>query len=142
MNLASQIYEKAMRFLAMREHSRYELQQKLTLRFPKEKTLIAQIIAKLAEDNLQSDERFAKSYVRSRTEKLYGPIKIRYELKQKGITDDLITIALEENNIDWFFLAEKARQKKFGKNTPQEWLDRVKQQNYLHQRGFKTQIDN
>jgi SOS response regulatory protein OraA/RecX len=57
----------AMDCLARREHSFYELQQKLTKKFPDtDPELLHTIADKLRVEGLQSDARFAESYVRYR----------------------------------------------------------------------------
>ena len=79
----------AVRLLAGREHARGELITKLGQRgwTPSQ---CEQIIEELVADGLQSDERFAESFVRARTQKAYGPVRIRAELQQRGIDRGLI----------------------------------------------------
>ena len=55
----------AMDFLARREHSRRELRQKLLRRF-KAPELIDTQLNRLTEENLQSDSRYAGSFLRQR----------------------------------------------------------------------------
>jgi regulatory protein len=132
-----QIYAAALRYLAMREHSQWQLQQKLQRKFPEQTELIRSVLDQLHEDNAQSEARFADTYVRSRAHKGYGPVKIRYELQQRGISTDLIEAALWHQDLDWLALQEKTRQKKFGADPmPKEFTMKAKQLHYLHQRGF------
>lgn len=133
----NQIYATALRYLAMREHSRWQLHQKLQRKFPEEVELIQRVLDQLAEDNAQSEARFADAYARHRAHKGYGPVKIRYELQQRGMSTDLIDAALWHQDLDWLALQEKARQKKFGSAAmPKEFSIKAKQLHYLYQRGF------
>ena len=60
----------AMDFLARREHSVYELKQKLFIKYP-DSTLgdLENTLDELRQENLQSDHRFDESYVRYRKTK-------------------------------------------------------------------------
>ena len=62
--LASTAKEQAIRLLARRDHSRYELRRKLAAR-GNPADVIDAAIAPLAESGLQSDERFTENFVRS-----------------------------------------------------------------------------
>ena len=61
-----------MDFLARREHSRLELYQKLKQR-QFEPDVINSELNKLLDEGLQSDERFAEAFLRSRIDKGKGP---------------------------------------------------------------------
>ena len=56
--------KKAMDLLARREHSRLELERKLTSRDYEAEEINA-TIEQLVADNLQSDSRFSEAYVQS-----------------------------------------------------------------------------
>ena len=60
----------AMDYLARREHSIYELKQKLFIKYP-DSTLedLENALDELRSENLQSDHRFAECYVRYRKSK-------------------------------------------------------------------------
>jgi len=92
--VASSIRSKAMDLLARREHSAQELRQKLKTR-EYDIDAIDEILQALKEDRLQSDERFTESYVNHRFNAGVGPLKIRYELRQKGVSDRLVDEFLE-----------------------------------------------
>ena len=65
-----------MDFLSRREHSKKELFNKLFKRV-NDLELLNQEIDRLANEGLQSDERFSEAYIRSKTQAGYGPIKIK-----------------------------------------------------------------
>jgi regulatory protein len=90
----------AIRLLAIREHSCRELALKLRKRgFSDE--IIAAVSAELARSDLLDDERFAGAYVRVRLQRLFGPIRIRAELRGKGVDDEVIGSALASLDEDW-----------------------------------------
>lgn len=129
------ISERAMNFLARREHSAFELIKKLTKADfnPDE---IDNTLIKLKEANLQSDERFCESYIRHRSNRGYGIQRIRQELKERGVDTEIINDTLGQSEIDWFSLAVNVRCKRFGEEQPQDYKDRAKQQRFLQYRGF------
>ncbi len=93
-------YSYALRLLARREHSEHELRQKLLRRkFPLDE--IKQVIKELASQNWQSDTRFAQAYFNSRVQQGFGPVKIAYELRQRGIANDLINQVIMRDEAFW-----------------------------------------
>ncbi len=127
----------AMNLLARREHLRAELSQKLRKRFGTDaEDEIEQTLDQLAEENLLSDHRFAESYVRQRCGKGYGPDRIRQELRQKGVSSDLLQLVMEEADVDWVEIAREVRLKKFGAVVPDDFKDKAKQLRFLNYRGF------
>lgn len=129
------IYKKSLSLLAIREHSRYELQQKLLQRgYACEE--IAPVLDQLVEQKFQSDARFAESYVHSRSSKGYGPERIRLELQQRGVADWIVGDAIATADTDWQALTQKVYQKKFGSTQPQDFEEKIKRQQFMRYRGF------
>ncbi len=126
---------KALRALAMREHSRDELLIKL-MRHTKDLALIHHVLDECESANYLNNDRFVFSYLRARAQKYYGPNKIRYELQQRGIEKTLIEQALKQCEIDWETLKQEALLKKFGQHPPTSWQEKAKREQYLYQRGF------
>lgn len=129
------IQASALGYLARREHSRLELQRKLADK-GFDGSLVGTVIDELAARNLQSDRRYAEQYVRLRAEKGYGVLRIRAELGERGIGAADIRFGFDENNIDWFENACRARLKKFGPTAPADIRERARQERYLQYRGF------
>lgn len=120
--------------LARREYSSWELQRKLTVRgYPS--TAIEGALGELWQDNLQSDQRFAENYFRSRVERGFGPRRIAAELKQRGVSAALITESLTQGR-DWESQATKVRHKRFGQALPSHPKERARQMRFLQYRGF------
>lgn len=128
----------AMNLLAMREHSAWELQQKLQKKF-EDVELIRQVIADLIERNLQSDERFTEAFIKMRMRQGKGPIRIQYDLKEKGVAAGLIANALESSDSLWLDLANEVRVRRFGTKLPSDHRDKAKQMRFLQYRGFGSE---
>lgn len=78
----------ALRRLAAREYSSSEMLIYLKRKGVDEK-LAAEVVAKLIEDRLISDERYAKIVTRYQVGRGKGPNYIRMKLRQKGVKADL-----------------------------------------------------
>ena len=131
-----EIRKKAMDFLARREYGQAELVRKLADKGYK-RSIVEDEIAVLSEEGLQSDTRFAESFVQSRINQGKGPVRIRADLAQRGIPDGIIEGALEEAAVDWFDLALAERLKKFGPDAPTEFREKARQMRFLQYRGFE-----
>ena len=90
--------------LARREHSRKELLTKLSQRF-EQNDLVTEILDEILQEGLQSDQRFTESFVRLRVQRGQGPVKIRYDLGQKGVESGLIDDAMACFDNEWMSLA-------------------------------------
>ncbi len=129
---------KAMALLARREHSRLELARKLSDKA--EGADIDALLDELAADDLQSDHRFAESYVRSRQLSGYGPIRIRQELLQRGVVEPLIDTVLPVDEEDWRELLQQVWQKKYRGLIPDDARAYGQQVRFLLQRGFSGEM--
>jgi len=136
-NLTS-IRKTAMNLLARREHSEQELRQKLKSR-DYDVDAIDAVLQELKQDHLLSDERFTEAYVNHRFNAGVGPLKIRYELRQKGITDALADEFLEPFSDRWNQLMMQQRVRKYGETIPADYADRMKQARFLQNRGFSPE---
>jgi regulatory protein len=127
-----------MDFLARREHSQHELRQKLEARAGDEDDVEA-VLRQLREEKLQSDERFTEAYIHHRVNAGIGPLKIRHELRQKGIEDALADIFLEPLAGEWDEMMRQQRARKFGNAIPRDYAARMKQARFLQNRGFSPE---
>jgi regulatory protein len=130
------IRKKAMDFLARREYGRDELARKLAEKGYR-RSVVDEVLERLAEEGLQSDTRFAESFVQSRINQGKGPVRIRIDLGQRGIRDGVIEGALEEAGCDWYELANRERVKKFGAAMPHDFKEKARQMRFLQYRGFE-----
>ena len=88
----------ALRLLARREHSRYELAIKLRQRkIPPD--VFDPVLDEYEREGWLDDDRFAEIYSRQRIEAGYGPLRILAELQQRGVNqapECLSSVAEEE----------------------------------------------
>ena len=133
-----QVESVCLRLLARREHSRKELLDKLALRgFQRDE--VESVVNALAKQNWQNDERYRECYVRQRIASGYGPVRIGYELQQRGIDGADLDVQAEDQGGWQQLLAELYRDKyDEDKTLPQkEWLKRSR---FLQQRGFSGEM--
>ncbi len=101
--------------------------------------LIEALIEQLGQEGLQSDTRYADSYLYSRTQKGYGPVRLRQELKERGVDDTTIENSLENLEIDWTERLTEVRKKKFGETIPKDYKEQAKESRFLQYRGFTSE---
>lgn len=131
----------AMNYLARREHSRRELLKKLSRRFD-DSNLVAAQVERLTAEGLQSDKRFAESYARMRAGRGFGPLRIRQEMRERGLSDAEIVAAFDLLEVSWYDLALAVHSKKFGRrsavNTKFDLKERARQTRFMQHRGFTS----
>ena len=144
----------AMNILAGREHSvtelRHKLRQKLTRKLERKLAksdepnrldeLIDAVIKQLINDRLLDEIRFTQSFIRSRTARGSGPVKIRHELLQRGISGEIIEEYLDDSYEFWQEHIARVRSKRFGDQCPQGYQEQSKQSRFLYQRGFSGEL--
>lgn len=130
--------ESAVRSLGQREHGRQELERKL-LGKGHDRELIQRVMDYLTEHDLQSDARFAESFVRSRTQRGYGPVKIRQELSSRGISEREMEDLLTASSEYWMAVAEEGLAKKF-RQPPEDRKAWATQARFLARRGFPSDL--
>ena len=138
-SIGNSIRRAAMNALARREHSRTELERKLFPKFPDHGLLVSQQLDLLAEEGLQSDQRYIECHIRSRSRRGYGPARIANELGQKGIDEDELQGALVQADVDWLSMLKGQYSKKFGNEKPGTFEEKAKVQQFFLYRGFSHQ---
>ena len=129
----------ALSLLAARDHSRGELARKLAARGFAADAVDTAIDA-LAEAGLLDESRLAEAYVAERLRKGFGPLRIRRELRGKGLCDDLIEPHLRLSSGDWLDLIATAHAKRFGSDPATEAKERGRRGRFLEYRGFPTDL--
>lgn len=130
--------ESATNLLSRREHSRLELSRKLHRR-GFDDMVIEQVLARMEHDRLLDESRFVEAYIYSRRNKGYGPVRIRMELRERGIEDSLISDFLNTEEPEWLDKGQQVRCKKFGTDLPDTPQERAKQSRFLQYRGFSSE---
>ncbi len=101
-----------MDFLARREHSFFELKHKLESKFPEaDSSIIGNVINILRNENLQSDARFAESYIYCQKKRGFGYLNIRANLNAKHIADSIIDSCLFVDDA-WHEIANRLVEKR------------------------------
>jgi regulatory protein len=91
-----ELYEVAVRALMRRAHSVHEMKQKLTRRSDN-KLLVQVVMARLKENGMIDDAKYAKQFARQRTQtRKQGKYRVARDLRARGIPDRHIAPALEE----------------------------------------------
>jgi len=133
-----EIYQRAIRLLSSREHSRLQLFRKLVDKgFDAEQVEV--VLEHLAQQKLQSDERFTEDFIHSRVLRGQGPIRIQLELHERGASDELIEQYLDPSDPDWHSRVDEVRRKRFGTAMPEDYQTRAKQARFLQYRGFTSE---
>jgi regulatory protein len=127
----------ALKLLARREHTQQELRAKL-VRKGCAAGLAAEVVGQLARARLLSEERFIESYVQARRGRGYGPLRIREELRGKGVEEDAIAQWIDVGGREWLEELRRVRRKKFGAGLPKSFSERARQARFLQYRGFTT----
>ena len=128
----------AMNLLARREHSVHELRNKLLRRFPDDQ-MINEQLSRLTAEHLQSDVRFAESYARQRISRGYGPLRLREELRERGVSENDVSAAMEEMEIDWYTVAAEVMHKKFGTLNAMDLKEKARRARFMQYRGFAAE---
>jgi regulatory protein len=129
------IWNTALNILARRDHSQHELRTKLVSRFPEQANDIEDVLQRLVDSGLQSDQRFCEMWLRYQVSKGRGPIRISMEAKQKGVGTG-INLLMESSDIDWFDAALDQAKKKFPSGISFE--QRAKAYRFLSYRGYSS----
>jgi len=127
------IRDIAVRYLTRREYGVEELRQKLVQRGG-DAGVVDTVVSALVDENLLSDQRFTEMYVRTRARRLFGPLKIRGELRGLGIADYLIEEAMPSDQGAWLDAASQWAGKKCRGEL--DYAARAKLYRSLMNRGF------
>lgn len=132
----SALRERALRYLAQREHSRAELERKLAPHGTAED--IASVLNRLTELELLSDARFAQAWVRGKGAR-FGTARLRHDLASRGVDAALIAAALAGDGDDEEQRARSVWAGKFGR-APGDAREWARQARFLQGRGFGSAL--
>jgi len=136
---------RALHYLARREYSRAELRSKLLSHVPTDESVaqpspenIDALLDDLTARGWLSDQRAATQLVHAKRWR-FGTQRITHELRQKGISEELVgevLPALKESELQ---AAREVWQRKFGA-LPQDAKEKAKQMRFLQSRGFAMDV--
>ncbi len=125
----------AMNLLARRDYSVQELRQKLSLKSPNI-DLIEQVIQRLVDEGLQSDDRFAEAFTKMRLRQGKGSAIVAFELKQRGISSKLINTYVKSSDDHWQESLSQLINRRFLGQLADNPQEKAKQLRFLQSRGF------
>lgn len=127
--------DKVMKFCSYQERSRLEVRRKMAaLKMPPAEA--ERLLADLVEMNFVSDERFAESFIRGKMNiKRWGKVKMRIELHQRGISDEIINQKFDEIDDEQYFANLRYLVEKWSRENPQG--EKVKLIKFLLSKGYE-----
>ena len=134
---AGRARHSALRLLARREHSQYELRRKLKARGYGER-LVDELLAELITERLLSDTRYAEAMVTNRASRGYGPLRICMELRDRGVAEGIVDKALQEAEVDWDERLRHTYDRKYGGIAVESFKSWVSRAQFLNNRGFSV----
>jgi regulatory protein len=134
-----EIRSRALKLLTTREHSRLELARKLGRRgYPA--SAVDAVLDALIADDLLSEERLVAAYVAERLDKGFGPLRIRFELREKGLSDDQIEPYLSLDDEALIHCLGAVYRKRYGERPIADPRDQQKRSRFLEYRGFPSRL--
>jgi len=138
---------RALRFLALREHSRLELSRKLSRYVGKAEAeaeapgALDRLLDDLERDGWLSDQRYAEQWVASRSIR-FGDARIRQELRARGIEADKAAAPLKANGLEnsEYARAFELWRRRYGGEAAVDLNERARQTRFLMQRGFSGEV--
>jgi regulatory protein len=128
----------ALALLAGRDFGRRELADRLTRRgYPA--ALVETVLAELVADHSLSEDRFVEQFVSQHAARGQGPMRIRMDLRERGVDPAAVDQALAATEANWIESARQARRRRFGAAPPGDFRERAKQARFLQYRGFSSE---
>jgi len=131
-------------WLARRDYSRVEITRKLRRKFGKEvgdkvDADITEVLSWLEEHRFLDESRYIGVLIRSALERGHGLLRLRQDMKQRGLASPLVDQALAELEVDWFEQARSLRERRFGLKPVVDQKEKARQLRYLQYRGFTAE---
>lgn len=120
--------------LGFQDYSLKELQDKGYKKHSEKTHIVDEVLDFFVEKKYVSDERYAEIYTRSKHNNGYGSIRIKMELKNKGICSSFISEELDK--FDFYERSKEVKLNKYGEDVPSDFKVLKKQKDYMLRRGF------
>jgi len=137
-----QAFKKIKHYCSYQERCHSEVKTKL-YSYLLRKNEVEEIISQLIEDNYLNEERFAIRFAGGKFRiKHWGRKKIQYELRQKGVNNFIISIALREIDEESYLITlQKLAQAKWNSLKSENSISRQSKTNaYLLQKGYEQSL--
>ncbi len=135
---AQTLYAYGLAFLTGREVSQKKLFEKLCER--SEPEMARHVLERLVMEGWVSDRRFAESYLNYRSQRGFGPRYIENNLREAGLSRELIKSVFMSAEIDWEILLEHLIARKFPEIDNKKMRDKAER--FLVYRGFEWSMVN
>ena len=139
-------YSKLKHYCGYQERSHQEVKDK-AYSFGLRKDEVEELTSRLIEEDCLNEERFARSFAGGKFRmKQWGRVKIKYELKQRRVSEYCIKLALKEiENEDYLAALNKLAQQKWGSIKGvgvNQFVKMSKTRDYLLQKGYEADLVN
>lgn len=138
-----QALQKIRHYTAYQERCHQEVKEKL-YSYGLYTREVDEILASLIEDNYLNEERFAEAFAGGKFRMRYwGRIRIRYELKQKRVSDYCISKAMQTiTEEDYLVTLKKIAEKKWETLSAEknQFTKKAKAIEYLLQKGYEREL--
>lgn len=122
--------------LGRQEYSRKELTQKLKMK-DADDDFIEQLLSWCESLGYIDELRYCESFLRRQINKGLGQKRVLAEATNKGVDRAQLMALIEEQEIDWFELAQQTYQRKYGVGDKQlDYKEKAKRVRYMMYRGF------
>ena len=134
----TQVRQAALKYLSRREYCAREMVDKLVFKgAPRE--LAHSAVDRLCEQGMICEQRFAREFLRARVRKGYGPVRIEYELTQRGVAEHLASKCVGESSTDWREVLKRIVERKYHNRPATSFNEWAKRANFLKNRGFTAE---
>ncbi len=139
-----QAFQKAKHYCGYQERSHYEVREKLYA-LGMHKQQVEELISQLIEENYLNEERFAIEFAGGKFRmKQWGRVKIKYELKQKKVSEYCIKKAIKQIDEDDYLKSLNTLARKKWNSIKGEGVNHFvkmsKTTTYLMQKGFESDL--
>jgi len=130
--------QKALDFLSHRPRTVNEVEKKLSEDYAPD--TISRVMDMLFEYKYLDDALYAEEYAKERVNAGYGPKKIEWDLRGRGVSQEFIDAALEKVAGLWKQAAEAALRAKYRNKPVMDDKENASAYNYLLRRGFESEV--
>jgi len=134
---SAQVRRTAVGYLTRREYCPREMVDKLVSKGAV-RAMAEAVVEELNAQDLISERRFAVEFIRARIRRGYGPVRIKYELMQRGVTEAMTQACLNDSNTNWIQQLAHVIEKKYATSAIDSFNEWSRRANFLKNRGFTT----